>query len=1408
MKNILGIDIGSVSIALALISPQGKVIKTAYTFHQGDIEQSLKVAIADIKYGEIGGIAVTSPSDKIRYDAKYDAQISLITAVEHFHRKPRGILFVGGENFGLIHFDENGSYAGFKSSSSCAAGTGSFLDQQAKRLGFDSVAALSDAAASNRGDIPQIATRCAVFAKTDLIHAQQEGYAIPEISDGLCKGLAKNIVDTVFTDNKTPDPLIFAGGVALNSAVVKHLGEYIGVTPITSEQSHLYGAIGAALLFRNENKLLDREILSVQDIIIKDPCDRKYSNPPLKLTLSEYPDFMSLDSYPFTSSLREGIVEVDIYRDIQASKVYLGIDIGSTSTKCVIIDTYSNVLAGLYTKTSGNPIVAIQLLLEAIHEISIKYRVDFTFLGASTTGSGRKFIGKIFGADLIVDEITAHARAAHWIDPEVDTIIEIGGQDSKFTTLKDGIVTSSVMNNVCAAGTGSFIEEQAEKLGCPLTEYADRVMGIEAPAAGARCTVFMERDLNHRLTEGFSVNEILASVLHSVCENYLTKVAVNANIGDRILFQGATAKNKALIAAFEQRLNKTIVVSNYCHLTGAIGAALILMETPLSSSKFRGIFLFKDAIPVNTEVCNLCNNNCKIKTVTIQQETVGFGFLCGRDYGTRKFIQKKTASFDLIASRRKAFAKSIQVQDNKNTKSISIPTGLYLAEDRLLWEYFFNTLGIKTVSSNKLKDPIKKGKSISGAEFCAPMSAFYGHVSHLAEKENPIFLPVYFEDRDASESNRMRQYCYYTQYASPLASKAKGIDPSTSFITPVVYPSALQTKIQLYNSLKPFFNKSYWSISSAYDLALENVKEGEKNLKGIFTLESSRAEDIQVVLLGRPYIALENNMNKGIPDIFRSMGINCYYQDMIHYDDSELEGLEDILSAIHWKYSAKILEVAQVIASKKGVYPVFLSAFKCGPDSFILAYFKKIMELAGKPYLVLELDEHDSSVGYETRIEAASNSFRNHLKKKHVSEDTVSRSIELKTVSEIGNKTMLLPCLDSYSSKLCEAVLIRNGIDARLVPVYEESILKSLSTNTGQCLPINIVLHCCVDYIRKENIDPTECVIWMMDSNIACNIKMYPYFLKSSLESFGGGLERVEVYAGGLSFSDISLRASSEAYFAFMFGGMLRRMACKIRPYETVKGLTDSTVSESMKILYNAFLGQKTLAQSLRRVITMFQKIETVPEKRPKIAIFGDIYVRDNDAVNGDIIKTIEEAGGEAITMALSDFAKMIADPYTKRWLRMGFYKNAIQTKMMLSYVSMYEQKYMTMFNEILQEKSQEYSIDTKELFAKYNIKLEHSGESADNIIKTFLLKKNYPDIALFVCLKPIFCCAGLVTEAMSSSIEQITGVPVVTITYDGTSKPVNKKIIPYIMYLKRDENHKKPSQHYAEVEGTIGCYH
>jgi predicted CoA-substrate-specific enzyme activase len=273
------------------------------------------------------------------------------------------------------------------------------------------------------------------------------------------------------------------------------------------------------------------------------------------------------------------------------------------------------------TYTAGKPLSAVKSVSKLLKTFRHKCP-EITIAGVGTTGSGRKFIGKIINADLIIDEITSHARAAFELNPLTDTIIEIGGQDAKFTLMNNGSVTFSQMNSVCPAGTGSFLYEQARKMGCSLSDYSGNTENVSAPLASDRCTVFMERDISQLFNNGYSVNEILATALHSVTENYLKKVAVEASIGQNICFQGATAKNKSLIAAFEQRLNKPVYVSEYCHLTGALGTAIMLQEEHLRSTGFRGLGICREEINIETETCSLCTNNCCISLAAVWRKVI------------------------------------------------------------------------------------------------------------------------------------------------------------------------------------------------------------------------------------------------------------------------------------------------------------------------------------------------------------------------------------------------------------------------------------------------------------------------------------------------------------------------------------------------------------------------------------------------------------------------------------------------------------------------------------------------------------------------------------------------------------------------------------------------------------------
>ncbi|MCX5849819.1 MAG: acyl-CoA dehydratase activase [Deltaproteobacteria bacterium] len=1388
MLHIVGIDIGSVALSVVVIDENGSEINSFYQFHQGAIADTLRRMLEGLDISRIGGIAMTlSGPDILQNVQRYDTQIAMIAAVKKYHAEIGSILFVGGENFGLITFNEQGDYERFRSNSSCAAGTGSFLDQQAKRLNLKSIETLSNVAFCNQSNTPKIATRCAVFAKTDLIHAQQEGYSIGQISDGLCEGLAKNVIDTLIPDSKIHTPLILAGGVSMNSAVVKHFRNLLQAKPIIGEHSHLYGAIGAALLYLEETTPVPLRADSWDELFIKENKEKTYGYPPMQLTLSNYPEFSTAASYMYKPGNNHTAIEVDIYKPLQNKQtVYLGIDIGSTSTKAVLINSQHEVLIGLYTQTSGQPVTAVQALFEAIENISKEHSCEFIFDGVGATGSGRKFIGRIINADLIIDEITAHARAAYELNNKADTIIEIGGQDAKFTTMQNGMVTSSVMNNVCAAGTGSFIEEQAVKLGVSLSDYAGRAINTPSPVSSDRCTVFMERDINNYLTEGYTVDEVLASVLHSVCENYLAKVSVEASIGQNVCFQGATARNQALIAAFEHRLNKPIFVSQFCHLTGALGSALILAETAVKDSAFRGLSLYLENIPVENEICELCNNNCKINKVTVQGETVAFGFLCGRDYDTKHYVGSTKKNYDLIKERNLVFPLAKKAANFKKSVKIGIPHALYLAEEMPLWKHFFATLGVETITSEGLKNAIKSGKKMAGAEFCAPMNAFFGHVQYLADKCDYIFLPVYLE-ASKQKNEDYRYYCYYTQYAATLSAGMKSLRLKNKTIMPVIDHHSFQSRIELFSILKSILNTGYWEIYNAYEAALSFYSEGRENLLNVYQREKPDAGKISVALLGRPYAIMQNSMNKGIPDIFSALNIKTFYQDMLPVDHEDLSEIDPLLRRMHWNYAAQILKAALYIARAPGLYPVYVTSFKCSPDSFALEYFKRIMDKYSKPYLILELDEHDSNVGYETRIEAAIRSFDNHHKNKNLRLIS-SRALPLNSenTSKIKDKTLLFPCFDPINSKLLEAVFIKEGIDARMVPLTEKIIQHGLRTNTGQCLPVNLMVGSYMDYIEENLLDPAQTVGWCFDSHVACNIRLYPQFMKSIMEAAGHGMEKVDMYVGSISLSDISMQASIEAYFAHMFGGMLRKVGCKIRPYEKEKGMTDKLIAQSVNILYNTLLGGRNKDDDLTKVINLFKKIETVPGHRPKVAIFGDMYARDNDVFNQNLIHCIEEYGGEVITTPFNEFAKLIASPYMRRWFLEGEFMDVLVTKTLIALVNQLEKSYYKIFNELLKEPSLSTAIDYNTIYDKYDVTVQHFGESTDNLLKISALMEHYPDISLFVQTNPAFCCAGLVTEAMASRIEEYTGVPIVTLNYDGTGKNINSKISPYIKFPRR----------------------
>ncbi len=1459
---VIGIDSGSASCSVVALDLAGNLVAHASGFHHGKATEILRALLgsltASVGDAYVGGLARSSSAPDARAAGResfaVDSHVAEIEALRRFHPGARTLLVVGAERFARMSFDGRGKYLRMRRNSSCAAGTGSFLDQQAARLGLPGgSAALAERALANPGEFPSIASRCSVFAKTDLTHAQAEGWSLEEICDGLCNGLARNIADTLFPGEKPEAPIVMAGGVSRNRAVLKHLEALAGSRIEVDAFSHLYGAIGAALRLlaaepeaRAAAPERSGEAFRVADIEIFDELTREYADEGLGEPSEGYPDFASRRRFLHVARKNGpgNPVEVDVYEPLASPAplpVLLGIDIGSTSTKAALVAPGGSVLAGFYTRTAGKPLEATQSIFEAAERVAREEGASFEVTLAATTGSGRKFVGTVIGADAAVDEITAHARAALELDPETDTIIEIGGQDSKFTSLSGGVVTFSQMNAVCAAGTGSFLEEQAGRLGVGLADFAPRAAGNKAPLTSDRCTVFMERDLNHFRGRGYATGELLAASLFSVCDNYLGKVAREGSIGKRVAFQGATARNRALVAAFEKRLGKPVRVSKFCHLTGAIGAALEARDSLRGkggATAFRGFRLHELDLVSRVDRCGLCPNDCRLRVVDVDGEDVAYGFLCGRDQATRRYV--KEGGRDLLAERKRAIETAYARVERSSPPragwpSVGIPGALYLHEDAPFWKAFFERLGFRAVMADDGPETLRAGKRLAGAEFCAPMAMFHGQADALLEKADLVFLPTYLAEKPERlrEGEATRSYCNFAQYA-PVVTRAAEERERPRIVSPVLVGrrgdasramEALRESLEA--ALAPWGVRApaRKTLEKAYAACLEAKALARHAVRGIHARERD-AEGMAVVVVGRPYAVLSDAMGKGIVDVLRRQAEELWYADMLPGRAAEGEAaIDPMLAAFHWRYAAELLEAAHWCARHPRWYPVLVTTFKCSPDSIAIEWFRRVMDASGKPYLVLQVDDHDSAVGYETRIEAGLRSFRNHFRRAAETPASFAPSAQgrapeptpapatpagegapgarggtarakpraaaarpepaLPRVDPKG-KTLLFPAWDPYVCPLLAANLRAAGMDVRVLEESPLSIRRAMGTNTGQCIPMNVIARECVEAVDREKLDPAKTVLWVPTSKWPCNIPLYPHFIKSLMEKQGGGMERLEVLVDDVTFLRFGPAVSVGAFHAFSAGGALAKFACRTRPYELEKGATDRQLERSLAVLVDAFERGTNREAAYRAAFEPFAAIPTGPRDRPKVAVFGDFYARDNEVFNQGLVRAIEEAGGEAVTTSYIEYLKSALDPMFRRLLKDRRYGAWARTKAAHAIVLAVERTLSLAASDWFGRSQSWSNPGYAEKLGLFGISEDHEGECFDNTLKILRLLETHPDLALFVQASPAFCCPSIITEAMSKEIERVTGVPVVTVTYDGTGSPKNDAVAPYLAFARK----------------------
>ncbi|MDY6844034.1 MAG: acyl-CoA dehydratase activase, partial [Thermodesulfobacteriota bacterium] len=742
----LGFDIGSVSLNTVVMNKNKEIIEEHYTRTMGEplkvlhdmlVDLDARISLERAEMISFTGTGTKSVAPLL--DAPFVNEIIAHTrAVEEFYPTVNTVIEMGGEDSKLILLSKDDNPArnkitDFAMNSICAAGTGSFLDQQAQRLGL-SIEEFSRLALKSENP-PRIAGRCSVFAKSDMIHLQQVATPDYDIIAGLCFAVARNFKGNIAKGKHIIPPVVFQGGVAANVGVVKAFRSVLELSDnelIIPRYFASMGAIGTALISMEKGE--SYTFPGLTKLI-------EFLNAPLR-THGYLKTLKPTNNHALYNKCFSG--NTNKKEKIDA---YLGLDVGSISTNVVVIDREKRVLAKRYLMTAGRPIEAIKTgLLEVGNEV----KDTVIIRGVGTTGSGRYLTGDFIGADLVKNEITAQASAAIHIDRDVDTIFEIGGQDSKYISIKDGTIIDFEMNKVCAAGTGSFLEEQAERLGISIKEeFASLAFSSLSPVQlGERCTVFMESDVLRNMEGGTKKEDIVAGLCYSIVYNYLNKVVGDKKIGERIFFQGGTAFNKGVVSAFEQVLNVPIIVPEHHEVTGAMGVAILAMEEMdknENKTQFKGFDLTKKSYDLTTFECQDCPNMCEVKKLTVSGEKpLFYGSRCEKyDIGKKNKIREDIA--DLFSEREKTLVRSLknQKQTEHDSEVIGIPRLLTFFEFMPFWITFFSKLGFKVELSDKTnKKIIRSGAELVVAETCFPVKVAHGHIQNLIDKGiKKIFVP-------------------------------------------------------------------------------------------------------------------------------------------------------------------------------------------------------------------------------------------------------------------------------------------------------------------------------------------------------------------------------------------------------------------------------------------------------------------------------------------------------------------------------------------------------------------------------------------------------------------------------------------------------------------------------------------
>lgn len=1248
----LGLDIGSTTVKIAVLNDENQLIYSRYKRHFSDIKSTI-IDLVKNCYEDLMDInctiAVTgsgglSVAKWLKVDFVQEV-IACSKTVETFIPETDVVIELGGEDAKITYFKGGIEQ---RMNGTCAGGTGAFIDQMAVLLNTDA-AGLNEYAAKHNIIYP-IASRCGVFAKTDVQPLINEGANRADIAASIFQAVVNQTIGGLACGKPIKGKVAFLGGPLyflpeLRKSFIESL-ELKKEEIITPDNSQLFVAMGAALLSTKfEVRSLKTILRDVQGILTMNNEEAQRLIP-LFNTPEEYEEFKRRHNKAIA---RRGSLDTYI------GKAYLGIDAGSTTTKAVLIGNKGEILYSFYGGNEGSP---LEKVVKILKELYSRLPKGITIGNTAVTGYGESLIKAALHVDIGEIETIAHYKAAECFLPGVDFILDIGGQDMKCLRIKNEAIDSILLNEACSSGCGSFIESFAKSLDMKIEDFAKEALKSKAPVdLGSRCTVFMNSRVKQSQKEGAKIADISAGLSYSVIKNALFKVIKlrdTKEIGDKVIVQGGTFYNDSVLRSFEMISGKEAVRPDIAGLMGAYGCAIIAKErcdeghvTTLLGQEAIESFTMSSSF----KRCGGCGNNCLLTINEFpSKEKFISGNRCERGLGIEKQKQDKLPNLYKYKYKRTFAYKSL---DEKIAPRgiIGIPRVLNMYEDYPFWHTFLTSLGFSVkLSAPSSREIYELGlETIPSESACYPAKLVHGHIMDLINKGiTTIFYPcVPYERNEFKDANNHFNCPMVTSYPEVIKNNMDALkENKIKFIEPFLALDNMKFLIRrLYQELKAY-DVTYSEVQRAVKTAEKELNKYKADIqrKGEETIEYLKKNNKRgVVLCGRPY-HIDPEINHGIPDIILSNDMAVLTEDSVSHLGTLKEGLRVV---DQWMYHSRLYRAAAYISENPNLEIIQLNSFGCGLDAVTTDEVSEIMSAKGKIYTLLKIDEGNNLGAARIRIRSLKAAMEERERKKYKPiEEPILYENKVFTKESKKNHTILAPQMSPIHFELIGVAARACGYNIEVMPAMDqEAVDEGLKyVNNDACYPSIIVVGQMIKALKsgKYDIDNTSVIITQTGGG--CRATNYIGFIKLALKHAGfGQVPVISLNALGLGEQPgfkITPGFINKEAMALVYGDLFMRLVYRTRPYELEQGAVNSLYEfwkEKVKSnLKNGSL--KEFSKNIKEIIKAFDNIPLLSIRKPKVGIVGEILVKFHPTANNDIVKILEEEGAEAVVPDLLDF--------------------------------------------------------------------------------------------------------------------------------------------------------------------------